>query len=87
MEDVGSYYIRIRKGLIIYRIIGFIFLISSTLFANGMQDWDHSIKKTKKTMFKVETFADGFDVPWGMTFLPDGNMLVSDRNGDLWKVK
>ena len=75
------------KGLIIYRIIGFIFLISSTLFANGMQDWNHSIQKTKKVTFKVETFADGFDVPWGMTFLPDGNMLVSDRNGDLWKVK
>ena len=52
-----------------------------------MQDWNHSIQKTKKVTFKVETFADGFDVPWGMTFLPDGNMLVSDRNGDLWKVK
>ena len=52
-----------------------------------MDDWDYSIQKTKKVTFKVETFADGFDVPWGMTFLPDGNLLVSDRNGDLWKVK
>ena len=70
-----------------YNIAAIIFFISLILFANGMEDWDYSIQKTKKVTFKVETFADGFDVPWGMTFLPDGNLLVSDRNGDLWKVK
>ena len=70
-----------------YNIAANTFFISSILFADGMQDWDYSIQKTKKVTFKVETFADGFDVPWGMTFLPDGNLLVSDRNGDLWKVK
>ena len=70
-----------------YNIAANTFFISSILFADGMQDWDYSIQKTKKATFKVETFADGFDVPWGMTFLPDGNLLVSDRNGDLWKVK
>jgi len=70
-----------------YNIAAIIFFNSLILFANGMDDWDYSIQKTKKVTFKVETFADGFDVPWGMTFLPDGNLLVSDRNGDLWKVK
>ena len=45
-----------------------------------------SIEETEKETFRVETFADGFDIPWGMVFLPNKNLIVSDRNGDLWKI-
>ncbi|MGH7944298.1 MAG: PQQ-dependent sugar dehydrogenase [Opitutaceae bacterium] len=31
--------------------------------------------------FKLETFAAPLDTPWGIVFLPDGRMLVSDRMG------
>jgi glucose/arabinose dehydrogenase len=29
----------------------------------------------------VETFARGLDHPWGLAFLPDGRLLVTERPG------
>ena len=37
--------------------------------------------------YKAELVVDGIDVPWGMTWLPDGSMLVTDRSGELYHVK
>ena len=31
----------------------------------------------------VETIARGLDHPWGLAFLPDGKMLVTERPGRL----
>ena len=39
-------------------------------------------QKTKQP-FKVETFAKGLVHPWGMAFLPDGRLLVTERPGRL----
>ncbi|HSG01842.1 MAG TPA: PQQ-dependent sugar dehydrogenase, partial [Vicinamibacterales bacterium] len=33
--------------------------------------------------FDVVTVASGLENPWGMTFLPDGRMLVTERPGRL----
>lgn len=31
----------------------------------------------------ITTYADGLDQPWGMTFLPDGRLLVTEKAGNL----
>ena len=37
--------------------------------------------QSEQHTFKLETFAAPLDTPWGIVFLPDGRMVVSDRVG------
>lgn len=37
----------------------------------------------KAQELKVETVAEGLEHPWGLAFLPDGRMLVTERGGRL----
>lgn len=36
--------------------------------------------------FLVDTVVSGLDVPWGMEFLPNGDMLISERAGKLYRL-
>jgi aldose sugar dehydrogenase len=38
---------------------------------------------TQAGAIKVETIAKGLHNPWGLAFLPDGQMLVTERSGTL----
>lgn len=46
-----------------------------------------NIFKTEKLTVKLDTIATGISVPWGMAFLPDGAMLITSRDGELYRVK
>ena len=38
---------------------------------------------TEKQTFKIETVAGDLETPWGLAFLPDGRLLITERPGRL----
>jgi glucose/arabinose dehydrogenase len=41
------------------------------------------VVQSEEHAFRIESIAEGFDVPWSFTFLPDGRILVTERVGRL----
>lgn len=44
---------------------------------------DGDVVKSEQAKFRVELVTGGLDYPWGMAFLPDDRMLVTEKGGDL----
>jgi len=45
------------------------------------------VQRTALHDYRIVTVADGFEVPWSMTWLPNGDMLVTERPGRLRIVR
>src|SRR5687767_6315826 len=45
------------------------------------------IISSEKLKFSVDTIATGLENPWGIAFLPDGRILVTELNGDIRIIK
>lgn len=43
------------------------------------------IVESRRQRFIVDTVVTGLDVPWGMEFLPGGDILISERDGILYR--
>ncbi len=75
---------RFDKPILIYFWTFSIFILFS--FSVNAQK-NSSIIKTKLTNLVVDTIVKDITIPFGMDFLPDGRMLVTDRsNGKIWLV-
>lgn len=60
---------------------------SSFTLSSSVAQTRASSGEIKPGKIKVETIAQGLSYPWGLAFLPDGSILVTEREGRLRLVK
>lgn len=57
--------------------------LSAAALVLGSAAHAQEVFETTQADFRVATVAEGLEFPWGIAFLPDGAMLVSEREGRL----
>ncbi len=62
-------------------VMSLLFIFFAVLAARAQGDGP--VHQTHLANFQVVTVADGLDHPWSMAFLPNGDMLFTERSGQL----
>ena len=55
--------------------------------ASGVRAAPNTPLESSQGPLRVSQMADGFDIPWAFAFLPDGGLLVTEREGTLFLLK
>ncbi len=68
-----------NKNLIMKKLHILVILLSFTLARCQKNEF----KSEGDFRYKAETVVDGLEIAWGMVFLPDGSLLISEQEGKL----
>ncbi|MEX2435603.1 MAG: PQQ-dependent sugar dehydrogenase [Balneolaceae bacterium] len=53
----------------------------------GLPTETGNVIESEELNFQVQTVVEGLEIPWGIAFLPDGDVLITERDGNLRIVK
>lgn len=81
-------YIVILTAMIVYKkyllpICLTVATVAATAFTIGLKEQQNDGEATQEINVDIQELARGLNHPWGMTFLPDGRLLVTEREGQL----
>lgn len=52
-------------------------------FASCAQEAENEVTEVSNPPYTAELFVDGLNIPWGMAFLPDGGLLITEKSGEI----
>ena len=70
---------------VIYSLADYILGLSEMvpLIDDALLPEEKGVVNSMHQKFVVDTVVSGLDVPWGLEFLPNGDLLISERKGEL----
>lgn len=67
--------------------IGYLFLLISCIAGNAYADKNLELVKSQAQSFRIDVVAEGLKNPWAMAFLPNNDLLVTERSGSLYLLR